>query len=47
MAGIAGVKPTAELIDITALLHNTALQRVDRGSAAHGLLVHVPFLIRK
>lgn len=37
-------KLTAELIDITQRLHNTALQRVDRCSAAHGLLAHVPFL---
>jgi len=33
-----------ELVDITGRLHNTALQRVDRCSAAHGLLAHVPFL---
>lgn len=33
-----------ELIDITARLHNTALQRVDRCSAAHGLQAHVCFL---
>ncbi|WP_369018398.1 asparagine synthase-related protein [Thermatribacter velox] len=37
---------TTELIDITARLHNTALQRVDRSAAAHGLLVHVPFVDR-
>ena len=35
---------TDELLDITKRLHNTALQRVDRCSAAHGLLAHVPFL---
>ncbi len=35
---------TSELLDITKRLHNTALQRVDRCSAAHGLLAHVPFL---
>ena len=34
----------AELLDITGRLHNTALQRVDRSAAAHGLLAHVPFL---
>lgn len=34
----------AELIDITGRLHNTALQRVDRCSKAHGLIAHVPFL---
>ncbi len=33
-----------ELIDITGRLHNTALQRVDRCSKAHGLVAHVPFL---
>jgi asparagine synthase (glutamine-hydrolysing) len=34
----------AELLDITARLHNTALQRVDRCSSAHALVAHVPFL---
>jgi asparagine synthase (glutamine-hydrolysing) len=34
----------AELIDITNRLHNTALQRVDRCSAAFGLRAHVCFL---
>lgn len=33
-----------ELLDITGRLQNTALQRVDRCSAAHGLKAHVPFL---
>ena len=33
-----------ELLDITGRLHNTALQRVDRCTAAHGLVAHVPFL---
>ncbi len=33
-----------ELVDITRRLHNTALQRVDRSGAAHGLVVYVPFL---
>jgi asparagine synthase (glutamine-hydrolysing) len=33
-----------ELIDITSRLHNTALQRVDRCSTAHGLVAYVPFL---
>ena len=32
-----------ELIDITNRLHNTALQRVDRCSSAHGITAHVPF----
>ncbi len=33
-----------ELVDITGRLHNTALQRVDRCAAAHGLVVYVPFV---
>ena len=33
-----------ELMDITARLHNTALQRVDRCAAAHGTVAHVCFL---
>jgi asparagine synthase (glutamine-hydrolysing) len=33
-----------ELIDITNRLHNTALQRVDRCSAAHGIVAHVVYL---
>jgi asparagine synthase (glutamine-hydrolysing) len=33
-----------ELIDITKRLHNTALQRVDRSAAAHGIVAHVCFL---
>lgn len=33
-----------ELVDITGRLHNTALQRVDRCAAAHGIVAHVPFL---
>jgi asparagine synthase (glutamine-hydrolysing) len=33
-----------ELLDITSRLHNTALQRVDRCSAAHGTVAHVVFL---
>jgi asparagine synthase (glutamine-hydrolysing) len=32
------------LLDITGRLHNTALQRVDRCAAAHGLVPHVCFL---
>jgi len=32
-----------ELLDITGRLHNTALQRVDRCAAAHGLTAHVVF----
>jgi asparagine synthase (glutamine-hydrolysing) len=34
----------AELVEITRRLHNTALQRVDRSAAAHGLVAHVPFV---
>lgn len=33
-----------ELIDITNRLHNTALQRVDRSTAAHGTKAYVGFL---
>jgi asparagine synthase (glutamine-hydrolysing) len=33
-----------EMTLLTGKLHNTALQRVDRSAAAHGLVVHVPFL---
>jgi asparagine synthase (glutamine-hydrolysing) len=33
-----------ELVDITTRLHNTALQRVDRCAAAHGLVAYVPFM---
>lgn len=33
-----------ELLDITGRLQNTALQRVDRCSAAHGIIAHVAFL---
>lgn len=36
-----------ELVDITNRLHNTALQRVDRCSSAHGLLAYTPFLDRE
>ncbi len=34
----------AELVDITRRLHNTALQRVDRCSAAHSLVARTGFL---
>ena len=33
-----------EMLRFTQSLHNTALQRVDRSAAAHGLVVYVPFL---
>jgi asparagine synthase (glutamine-hydrolysing) len=36
----------AELVDITKRLHNTALQRVDRCSASHGLVARTAFLDR-
>jgi len=35
-----------ELVDITKRLHNTALQRVDRCSASHGLVARTGFLDR-
>lgn len=35
-----------ELVDITRRLHNTALQRVDRCSASHGLVARTAFLDR-
>lgn len=38
------VKLANELLDITGQLHNTALQRVDRCAAAHGIVAHVGFL---
>jgi asparagine synthase (glutamine-hydrolysing) len=34
----------AELVDIIGRLHNTALQRVDRSSSAHGTVAYVGFL---
>lgn len=37
----------AELTDITGRLHNTALQRVDRCSASHGLVARTAFLDRE
>ena len=36
-----------ELVDITKRLHNTALQRVDRCSASHGLVARTGFLDRE
>ena len=33
-----------ETRQLTQSMHNTSLQRVDRSAAAHGLVVHVPFL---
>lgn len=35
---------SAELIDITNRLHNTALQRVDRCASAYGTVAHICFL---
>ena len=35
---------SGELVDISNRLHNTALQRVDRCSAAHGTVAYVAFL---
>ncbi|MBN1382916.1 MAG: asparagine synthase [Deltaproteobacteria bacterium] len=43
---LKGLDPSAiadELIDIIGRLHNTALQRVDRSSTAHGTIAYVPF----
>jgi len=37
-------KLSEELLDITLRLHNTALQRVDRCTSAHGLIALVAFL---
>ncbi len=44
LQGLDQARLASELIDITRRLHNTALQRVDRSAAAHGLVVYVPFL---
>lgn len=44
MRNIRGEKLEDELSILTDKLHNTSLQRVDRSAAAHGLVVHVPFL---
>ncbi len=33
-----------ELVDLTGRLHNTALQRIDRSAAAHGIVAHASFL---
>lgn len=41
---LAPAQLSGELLDIIRRLHNTALQRVDRSAAAHGLVAHVPFL---
>lgn len=35
-----------ELVDLIRRLHNTALQRVDRCAAAHGIVAHIGFLDR-
>jgi asparagine synthase (glutamine-hydrolysing) len=35
---------SAELLEITGQLHNTALQRVDRCASAHGIVAHTCFL---
>jgi asparagine synthase (glutamine-hydrolysing) len=44
LRSVPAAQLAAELLDITGRLHNTALQRVDRSAAAHGLVAHVPFL---
>jgi len=43
LKAIPGKDLDDELIEITAKLHNTAFQRVDRCSSAHGLTAHVVF----
>lgn len=44
LKGLPKTQLAAELLDITGRLHNTALQRVDRCAAAHGLVAHTCFL---
>ncbi len=44
LEGIPEEQLSAELLDITRRLHNTALQRVDRSASAHGIMPFVPFL---
>jgi asparagine synthase (glutamine-hydrolysing) len=44
LKGLEQSKLADELVDITRRLHNTALQRVDRCSSAHGIAAHTPFL---
>jgi asparagine synthase (glutamine-hydrolysing) len=44
LKSLSPAKLPDELIDITARLHNTALQRVDRCASAHGTVAHVVFL---
>jgi asparagine synthase (glutamine-hydrolysing) len=43
LAGLPSGRLAGELLELIAGLHNTALQRVDRCAAAHGLLAYVPF----
>jgi len=44
LKGLAPERLPDELLDITARLHNTALQRVDRCTSAHGIIALVAFL---
>jgi len=44
LKAIPAARLAGELTDITRRLHNTALQRVDRCAAAHGIMAYVPFL---
>ena len=44
LKNVPGPKLEEELLDILGRLHNTALQRVDRCSKAHGVVAQVPFL---
>lgn len=46
LSGVSLEDLPGELVDITNRLHNTALQRVDRSAAAHGLVAYVAFLNR-
>jgi asparagine synthase (glutamine-hydrolysing) len=44
LKGLAPGRLPDELLDITGRLHNTALQRVDRCTSAHGIIALVAFL---
>lgn len=47
LQGVTASHLAEELLDLTLRLHNTALQRVDRCSRAHGLRAYLPFLDRE
>jgi len=44
LKGILSSHLAEELTVLTGALHNTALQRVDRCAAAHGIIAYLPFL---